>query len=110
MPAHDLRSLFAGGVGGVGDGQVLRQLGGGALPAVWVTWTCTAEPLGGGVLHRVEVGAEHHMDDVAEAGHPLDVSDLRTPTATVAAACSLPGEKNTVVEVRNPSSRRACRR
>ena len=95
MPA-----LLAGGVGGVGDREVLRQLGRGAAGPCR-TWTCTEEPLGFGGL--TEAKSEPSTTcTVLPIPVTRSIVGSANADATVAAACSLPGEKNTVVEVSGP--------
>jgi len=65
------------------------------------TWTCTGEPLGdGGVTEWKSLPSTTRTT----SPNPLTRSmvGLMNAEATVAAACSLPGEKKTVVEFSGP--------
>ena len=73
----------------------------GSLLVPLSTWTCIGEPLGDG-------GATELKSDPSTTRIVVPIPDTRSMVglenddATVAAACSLPAEKNTVVEFSGP--------
>ena len=73
----------------------------GVLPLPWRTWTCTEDPLGFGGL---TVAKSEPSTTCTVSPFPLTRSIVGSVNAdaTVAAASSLPGEKNTVVEFSGP--------
>lgn len=95
--------LLAGGVGGVGDRQVLGRLVGG-LEELRLICTLTVEPLGRGARTALK-----SWPSTTWTSWPIPVTrsifDWPNTAATVAAACSLPGEKTLWWPAANSGSR-----
>src|SRR6202020_1881543 len=73
---RDGYSSFAGGVGGVGDRQVLRQIGRWAAGAAFDLHVDRRAGRWGSADRR-EVRAQHHLHHVPNSGDPLDFWDRK---------------------------------